>query len=76
MNDTTNRTTTEDAPRLINPAEVARRLSVSKRTVYRLAAVGQIPAIRMGNKILRFDPDKVERWIKESPTRLRTRRRR
>ena len=63
------------AGRLLTPDEVASRLSVSKRTVYRLAATGQIPVVRMSRKLLRFDPEKVEKWINESHLRPRPRRR-
>jgi len=61
--------------RLLTTAEVAERLCVSKRTVYRLANLGQIPAVRMSKRLIRFDPDRVEKWIRESPRRPRPRRR-
>ena len=61
--------------RLLTAAEVAERLSVSIRTVYRLANLGQIPVVRMSKKLIRFDPAMVERWVRESHRRPRPRRR-
>lgn len=47
--------------------DVARRLGVSRETVYRLANEGKIPgAFRVGgtDRLLRFDARKVEDWIR------------
>jgi excisionase family DNA binding protein len=42
--------------------EVATYLKVGKRTVYRLAAAGKIPAFKLGG-IWRFRRANLERWI-------------
>jgi excisionase family DNA binding protein len=60
---------------LLTVAQVAKRLSVSKRTVYRLAAAGQLLPVRISAKLIRFEPARVERWIKDSHKRSRPRRR-
>jgi excisionase family DNA binding protein len=43
---------------LIPPAELARRFSLSKFTVYKWIADGRIPVVRLG-KSVRLDPDAV-----------------
>lgn len=42
--------------------EVAAYLKVGKRTVYRLAAAGKIPAFKLGG-IWRFRRADLDRWI-------------
>jgi excisionase family DNA binding protein len=44
--------------------ETAKRWRTSPRTVYRLVEQG-MPAIRLGPRILRFDPEAVDRWLAE-----------
>lgn len=58
---------------LLTPDQVAERLAVSARTVRRLAAAGELPAVRIGPRLLRFDPERVERRIREMGTRPRRR---
>ena len=48
---------------LITPGELAKRLNVSRVWVYRLANDGRLPSIRVGDKILRFDPGEIEEWL-------------
>lgn len=56
--------------RLLNPTELAERLSVSRAWVYDAAKVGRIPAIRIGGEDgpLRFVPEDVDRWLEEART--------
>jgi excisionase family DNA binding protein len=52
-------------------ADVARLLSVTTRTVYRLRAKGDLHAIRVGCR-LRFEPDEIRSYIirqRRRPTR-------
>ena len=49
---------------LQSPAEVARRLGMSRSNVYHLASVGALSSIKFG-KAVRFDPMDVERFIQE-----------
>ncbi|MGB0072721.1 MAG: helix-turn-helix domain-containing protein [Terracidiphilus sp.] len=44
-------------------AEVARILDVSIKKIYRMAANGQIPAIKISNSI-RFDPHEIAVWLR------------
>ena len=48
--------------KLLTVPQVADRLSVSKKTVYRLARRGEIPVVRIGSAI-RFDADMLQRFI-------------
>ncbi len=52
---------------LLRAEDVARRLSISPRAVYRLAERGELPAIRWG-RVVRFDPEALERWLAEHAT--------
>ena len=53
----------EQDERLLKVEEIASRLGVSRRTVYRLADVGQLPApIRLGGMI-RWRASEIERWL-------------
>ena len=54
---------------LITPDELARRLNVSRVWVYRLANDGRLPSIRVGDKILRFDPGEIRSWLEEHRSR-------
>ena len=65
--------------KLLKPAEVADRLSVSRAWVYEAAKVGRIPAIRIGGEDgpLRFVAQDVEDWARRGviPSRKVGRRR-
>lgn len=49
---------------LILARETARRLGLSVPHVYTLAASGTLPSVKFG-KAVRFDPEDVERFIRE-----------
>jgi excisionase family DNA binding protein len=55
---------TMSSQRMLTPAEVAVRLSVSRPTVYRLLEAGEIPGVRVGGQY-RTDQDALEAWIAE-----------
>jgi excisionase family DNA binding protein len=59
--------TTTTAPplrKLLTPEEIAKRLSLPKRSIYNMVRDGELPgAIRVGRRLLRFDPDVVDRWL-------------
>ena len=50
---------------LLRPAEVCARLQVSRAWVYRAAADGRIPSLRLGGPEgpLRFEPAALEAWL-------------
>jgi excisionase family DNA binding protein len=56
---------------LLKPADVARRLKVSRSWVYDAAADGRLPSIRLGapDGPLRFVAADLERWIEDARTR-------
>ena len=43
--------------------EVARILDVSIKKIYRMAALGQIPSLKISNSI-RFDPHDIAAWMR------------
>jgi excisionase family DNA binding protein len=51
--------------RLLTVDQVAERLGVSRRTVERKIAAGEIPALRLGGRRspLRVDERELERWL-------------
>ena len=59
----------EAEPPLLTVEEVAARLNVSRERLYqwRHRGVGP-PAITLGSRLLRFDPDDLEQWINEQRT--------
>jgi excisionase family DNA binding protein len=52
--------------RLLTAEEVAERWQVSAKLVYRLAATGDVPAVRLG-RCVRFRPDAVEAFERGDP---------
>jgi excisionase family DNA binding protein len=46
--------------------ETAERLRVSERTVRRLIALAELPALRVGGQ-LRFDQAELEQWLFSDP---------
>lgn len=48
---------------LLRPAEAAERLGVSLRSLMAWTAAGEIPAIRVGQRCLRFSLDDLRTWI-------------
>jgi len=62
---------TSDPPVLLGAGEVARRLNVTKQTIYRLTREGDLPAIKLGTgsgSTLRYDPDEIARWLADHRT--------
>lgn len=57
-----NRAMNESADEILTIEEVATYLKAGRRTVYRLAANGQIPAFKLGG-VWRFHRAELERWI-------------
>ncbi len=52
---------------LLRPADISRRLSVSRSWVYDAAADGRLPSIRLGGADgpLRFVAEDVDAWLDE-----------
>jgi excisionase family DNA binding protein len=53
---------------LLTATEVARRLAVVPLTVYRLTKLGRLRPRRIG-RLLRFEENDVERFLREESTR-------
>lgn len=49
---------------LLTVDDVAARLQVSRATVYRMHARGDLPGVRLGVRCLRFSPADVERCLR------------
>jgi excisionase family DNA binding protein len=58
---------------LLRPADVARKLGVSRTWLYDAARDGRVPAVRIGGPTgpLRFVEEDVERWLDEARTAWR-----
>jgi excisionase family DNA binding protein len=48
---------------MLTAGEVAERLSISTYSVYALARSGELPAVRIGPRRLRFDSARLEELI-------------
>jgi excisionase family DNA binding protein len=48
----------------VRAEEIARSLGVSRSTIFRAAAAGSLPSVRIGRSV-RFSPEAVERWLAE-----------
>jgi excisionase family DNA binding protein len=44
--------------------ELATYLGLSKHTLYKWVESDKIPVLRLGNKLIRFDLDQVNDWLK------------
>jgi excisionase family DNA binding protein len=62
-------TTATPEPRLLTLDEAARRLRVSKATVWRRVRDGSIPAVQLGGRRapLRIDERELEAWVYGPP---------
>lgn len=58
----------EPATHLLTAEQLAEFLQVTRRTVLRLAAREEIPSIRIGNRLLRFERDAVLRALTDGGT--------
>lgn len=50
---------------LLTVKEVAKKLTLSENTVYRMAAKREIPYIKFGYKTMRFDPVEIDKLIRK-----------
>lgn len=49
--------------------EVAKILRIDRQRVYELVRTGKIPAIRLGDRQIRFSADSIRRWLESGGTK-------
>ena len=49
---------------LLTVAEVARLLKLAPKTVRKWVRAGKLPALHIEAQVIRFTPDKIERWLR------------
>ena len=54
---------------LIPPRDAARMMSISERNLWTLTKNGEIPAIRVGVRSVRYSIAALEKWIAERQTK-------
>ena len=52
-----------ESEKLLTADEVAAVLNVSRKSVYKWAEAGRLPFIRLGGRVVRFDPEAVRQFI-------------
>jgi excisionase family DNA binding protein len=52
-----------EVPELLTPEQVAQTLARHPKTILSLVARGELRAIRLGRRTVRFDPADVQRYI-------------
>ncbi len=61
----------EPPPLMLSSHQVARKLSVSCRTIWRMVRAGQlVPPVRYSRKLVRWRTEDVERWVREQVAEL------
>ena len=55
----------EEYPSIMTPAECMEALGIGRTTFYKLVKTGEIPAKKVGNKILRVAKNELIAYIKE-----------
>ena len=61
--------------KLLSPSDVATLLGVDRRSVYKMGRLGQIPGrLKIRPKVLRFDAEKIEAWLRACADDKQTRR--
>lgn len=55
--------------RLLTSEEVQDKLQISRHTLYRLIETGELTAIKLGPKLLRFKESEVKNFIEKSQTK-------
>jgi excisionase family DNA binding protein len=58
--------------KLLDIEEAAEVLSVHYATLYRWAKAKKIPCIRMGARVIRFDPRALEKFLQQNTVEVRS----
>jgi excisionase family DNA binding protein len=56
-------TTTPEEEALLTVPEAASLLRVSRALAYRMVATGEIPSVRIGQRVVRIRRDQLDRWL-------------
>jgi len=59
-------------PMLLTARQAARALAVSERTLYALTKAGEILAVRVSRRGVRYDPADLRTWIEEAKNSRKT----
>lgn len=51
-----------DLPPFCSASDVAQLLHISRATAYRMAAVGELPSMRLGKRVV-FSRDHLQAWL-------------
>ena len=51
---------------LLTVGELAKKLKIHKHSIYRLISKKTIPHFKIPGVGIRFDPDEIEKWARES----------
>ena len=57
---------TIEQPILLTARQSAKALSISERTLFSLTKAGEIPAVRVSKRGVRYDPADLRAWIKRA----------
>ncbi len=60
---------TATTPLLMTTKQAAKALTISERTLYSLTKSGAIPAVRLGPRGVRYDPQDLRSWIDAAKNR-------
>ena len=55
----------DDSKLLLKCEEAAKRLSMGRAKVYMMAASGELPSVRIGNRAIRISAEALEQWVRE-----------
>ena len=55
----------DDSKLLLRCSEAAERLGLGRAKVYLMAASGELPSVRIGNRAVRIPAQALEDWVRE-----------
>ena len=58
-------TKNEASPALLTYVEVEARTGLRRGTLYSMVARGEIPYVRLGRRLVRFQAQEIEAWLKK-----------
>lgn len=55
--------------KLVKAAFLAEQWNIAPATIYRMAAAGDLPCVRLSDRVIRFDLSAIDQWLLERTTR-------